>query len=78
MFLVQDGTTVHTANYSINIKSVLKLICRRLWSEMSPVLNPCDFYLLITLKYKVYSYNTHTLDKFKQRIRKTITYVEVN
>jgi hypothetical protein len=78
---MQDGATVSTATYSINVLNEVledRLISRGLWPEKSPDLNPCDFYLRGTLKDKVYSNNPHTLAERKQSIRETISSIEVS
>jgi hypothetical protein len=78
---MQDGTTAHTAIYSINVLNEVfedRLISCGLWLARSPDLNPCDIYLRGNLKDTVYSNNPHTLDELKQSICETITSVEVS
>jgi hypothetical protein len=78
---VQDGATAHTATYSIFVLNDVfenRLISRGLWPARSPDLKPCDFYLWGNLKDKVYSNNPHILVELKQRIRETVSSVEVS
>jgi hypothetical protein len=79
-YFMQDGATAHTATYSINVLNEVfenRLISRGLWPSRSPDLNPCDFYLWVNLKDKVYSNNPHTLVELKQSIRETISSIEI-
>jgi hypothetical protein len=78
---MQDGATAHTATYSINVLNEVfedRLISRRLWPAWSPYLNSCDFYLWGNLKDKAFSINPYTLVELKQRIRETISSIEVS
>jgi hypothetical protein len=80
-YFIQDGATAHTATYSINVLNEAfenRLISRGLWPARSPDLNSCNFYLWGNLKDKVYSNNPHTLVEHKQRIRETISSIEVS
>jgi hypothetical protein len=72
-YFMQDNTTAHTANHSMNeINQVFGdcVVSRGLWPPRSPDLNLCDFYLWGKLKDKVYVNNphTHTLDELKDNI----------
>jgi hypothetical protein len=63
---MQDNTTAHTANHSMNeINQVFgdRVVTTGLWPPRSPDLNPCYFYLWGKLKDKVYVNSPHTLDQ---------------
>jgi hypothetical protein len=78
---MQDGATAHIVTYSIHVLNEVfedRLISRGLWPARSPDLNTCDFYLWGNPKDKVYSNNPHTLVELKQRIRETISSIEVS
>jgi hypothetical protein len=56
VYFMQNGTTAHTANYSIHVLNKAfedRLISRRLWPARSPDLNPFDLYLWGNLRNKV-------------------------
>lgn len=52
-------------------------ISRGLWPPRSLSLNPCDFYVLGTLKKKEYVKNQHCLKELKENIRHEISVVSV-
>jgi hypothetical protein len=78
-YFMKYSATAHTGSYSINVLNEVfenRLISRGLWPARSPDLNPCDFYLWVNLKDKVYSNNPHTLVGLRQSIRETISSIE--
>ena len=49
-----------------------RTVSKRLWPPRFPDLSSCDFYLLGTLKQKVYANNSHNLDQLKENITNAI------
>lgn len=77
---MQDGTTTHMANYSINVLNDLskdRPISCRVCPARCPDLNPCDVYLWKNPEDKMCSNNLHTLDELKY-ICETVTVIRVS
>jgi hypothetical protein len=75
LWFQQDGATAHTARNAMRVLKDMfpaRVISRRgtiEWSERSPDLNACDFFLCGYLKSKVYEKKPRTAMDLKQNIR---------
>ena len=74
-YFQQDGAPPHTANEVqkwLKSKFHQKLIDKDQWPPRSPDINPCDFFLWVYLKSRVYSPLPKNLDDLKANITREI------
>jgi hypothetical protein len=72
----QDTATTHMAHASLEALCEAfgdHVISDGLWSTCSPNLTSCGFYLWLSLKYKVYKRNPHTLEEQRNNIHHKIS-----